>query len=160
EDPKDTFDEVVKFKVFYDKVEQKGDGQGTWVPTPRKNQKVEFTLEATERVGVVLLVNGMNTLNKEEDRRQPDQYSMWILERGRKYTIDGHYTKKKGKGDNEFDTDPFTALSESESVLRLPQLANESKAGKIELLLFRQASGKPLQGAPKPSNLRTELRRE
>jgi hypothetical protein len=164
-DPKDpkakppsdeNFDSLLEFNVLYDgkPVERTADNR---LPTPKEGQKVTFTMKAAERLGVVLRVNGVNTLGEEDEEREPDQYSMWILEPGKKYTIRGYYSMEqpKGKGGKgETFIKPFRVLSESESVLA--PLANESKRGKIELIVFREASGDALPDASlRPASLRT-----
>jgi hypothetical protein len=63
------------------------------IPAPGTNQKVHFLLRNTtgEKVGVVLRVNGVNTLYKEQDDRDAKQYAKWILQPNKAYTIAGFY---------------------------------------------------------------------
>jgi hypothetical protein len=132
----DSFDELLTWDVFYDGKKAKR-GPGLVLQTPREKQQVHFKFKSKERVGVVLLVNGVNTLNKEADR-EADQYSMWVLEPGEEYVIRGYHT--------ESGREPFEVLSESASVLS--ELGNP-KRGKIELFVFREAA-KPAKPAKEP----------
>ena len=63
------------------------------LPAPATDEKVHFILRnlTTERVGVVLRVNGVNTLYKEQDDRDVRQYAKWILEPNKSYTVAGFY---------------------------------------------------------------------
>ncbi|MCI0464374.1 MAG: hypothetical protein L0Z62_46155 [Gemmataceae bacterium] len=124
-------DEVLEFELFYDDKPVKRNG--LYVPTPRQGQKVHFRVKALkERLGVVLLINGLNTLGEEEaSGREPDQLSMWVLEPGKVYQVSGYYTLEKFK--------PIRVLSESESVVT--DLGNPRR-GKIEMYVFREPQKK------------------
>jgi hypothetical protein len=137
--PKDDrlpFDELLQFKVFYDDKEVKAVRVGDTfrIPSPKKGQKVYFTLTsragADEQLGVVLLVNGINTFRKET-LKPPGQYSKWVLAKpGMTYYVRGFYpTLAKAE--------PFEILPEEESA-NYP-LADSTRRGQIELHLFRQA---------------------
>lgn len=140
-------DDLLDFQIVYDgaAVPRKPGPQGYTVPTPREKQQVVFKLKAKqERLGVVLLVNGINTLEGESaEALSPEQLSMWVLEPGKTYTIRGYYTLQK--------FNPFKVLSESESVLT--DLGNPRR-GKVELYVFRKAEGKALPAAIGPVSLR------
>lgn len=134
---RDSFDELLTWDVFYDNKKAKR-GPGLVLETPREKQAVHFKMKSKERVGVVLLVNGVNTLNKEADEREPDLYSMWVLEPGEEYVIRGYHTEK--------GRESFEVLSASASVLS--ELGNP-KRGKVELFVFREAA-KPATPAKEP----------
>jgi hypothetical protein len=63
------------------------------IPAPGISQKVHFVLKnlTSERLGVVLRINGINTLYKEADDRDVRQYAKWILEPKKTYTVAGFY---------------------------------------------------------------------
>jgi hypothetical protein len=124
----ETLDQVLEFKIFYDGEEVKRDAANR-VPTPRKDQKVHFTFRSPERLGVVLRVNGVNTSGANAEERDANQYSMWVLQPNKSYTIQGFY---KDNG----DLVPFKVLGDEESANY--KLADETKRGQIELFLFRQ----------------------
>ncbi len=141
----ETLDSVLEFDAYYDKekVQPGADGR---LPTPKKGQEVYFTLKAKERLGVILKVNGVNTLSKEGMEREPDEYSMWVLDPGVQYTIRGYYTPDKA-------FEPFQVLDDSESALA--SLADDSKRGKIELSVFRAA---PVEALPDVGSRSVQLR--
>jgi hypothetical protein len=118
-------DEVLEFEILYDDKPVKRTGLN--IPNPREGQKVHFKLKAKERLGVVLLINGRNTLGEEAEEREPDQYSMWVLDPGKVYTISGYYTLEKFR--------PIRVLSESASVVT--DLENPRR-GKVEMYVFRE----------------------
>jgi hypothetical protein len=91
----------VKLEVRYDgqvvPIEVKSDK--AYVPEPRQGQKVELVLQrdnSRERYGVVLKVNGENTLQRQ---RLPDRLCRcWVLDPGRgPLTIDGYHINAKQK---------------------------------------------------------------
>jgi hypothetical protein len=79
----------------------------------REGQKVRFkiTNTSTDKIGVVLAINGRNTLFQEDLTQQsPGECSKWVLAPNETYTIDGFYMSKDGKS-----VYPFRALSDAES---------------------------------------------
>src|SRR5262249_13608227 len=159
-DPKDpkkveSLDGLLEFNVYYGGKKVKPlDAPRS--PSPGEKQKAVFTLKARERLGVVLRVNGLNTLGMEEGEREADQYSMWVLEPNVEYTIDGYYSweargAKRAPGQPKTFVHALEGLSSSESVL---ELGNNSKAGKIELIIFREVKGAALPKANRPPSLR------
>lgn len=133
-DNKLPFDEFLEFTVYYDDQPVKivRDGDDFRLPTPKPNQEVYFALKSKlkEKLGVVLLVNGINTFRKET-LRLPDQYSNWILqEKDKTYYVQGfHPTPDK--------VEPFKVLPEEEAMYY--PLADSTKLGKIEVHVFREA---------------------
>ncbi len=110
-------------------VQQMKTAQGTMqyrAPTPTPKQKVRFTLEAKEKsLGVVVLVNGLNTIGKEK-LRAPQNYSRWILKPNVKYTLQGFYTTKGVR---------FFEVRKQEEAP--DQLMDQTNLGKITIYVFR-----------------------
>lgn len=110
----DVTDQYVQFEIRYDNAVQQvladprnpGEKQ---VVDPREGQEVQFVIRniSKERVGVVLKVNGQNTLYREE--KVAEQCARWILDPGESHIVKGFYDT-----DNE-GYQPFTILSPSES---------------------------------------------
>jgi hypothetical protein len=151
----DSLDDLLELRAYYDGKEVKP-GPDNKLASPREGQAVHFTLRATrERLGVVLLVNGVNTLGEEGVEREPDQFSMWVLEPGKLCVIRGHYTMEapRGAGGKRKTAErKFRVLSDSES--SLADLGDPSKVGKIELLIYREAGGELPAVAKRPVNMR------
>jgi hypothetical protein len=139
----DTFDGLLDFRAYYGNEEFKP-GADNKLPAPRDGQDVYFTVEARkERLGVVVLVNGVNTLGEEGVDRDPDQYSMWVLEPGKRYTIRGYYTMENAKnvaaqGKRKSFLRQFEVLSDSAS--ELVELGDPNKRGKVERISRRKSS--------------------
>ncbi len=154
----DNFEGLLDFRAYYDKEELKPSADHR-LATPREGQEVSFTLEAKkERLGVVLLVNGINTLGEEGVDREPDQYSMWVLEPGKRYTIRGYYLLENAKkaaeaGKRKSAVRHFEVLPESESLFA--ELGDPNKRGKIELILFRQPDGELPPAGVRSVNMRS-----
>jgi len=87
------------FQIFYDDMQQQiatGDNASLFkLPTPNPNQKIYFkvTNKKQERIAIVILVNGVNTLG-DEMGREKEQFSRWVLEGGKTYAIYGFYPKE------------------------------------------------------------------
>jgi hypothetical protein len=147
--PAENFDQLLDFRVYYNDEPVARDKESR-IPAPPSGEavKVKFTLKAKERVGLVLLVNGENTLSVDENRRDADQYSMWVLEPGREYTISGYYrmlaAEKAGSAERKALARAFKVATDSEATLAL---ADNTKAGKIELTVFREAPTSALPSA-------------
>jgi len=106
----------------------------------------------------VVLVNGVNTLGEEGLDREPDQYSMWVLEPGKRYTIRGYYTMASAKnpaepGKRKSALRRFEVLSDSESLLT--EMGDPTKRGKIELLLFREPDRELPPPGVRPASMRS-----
>jgi hypothetical protein len=125
-----SFDSLLKFRAFYDDqyVETDPDGR---LPPPRKDQKVHFLVQSTKRVGMVLRVNGVNTLNDEKDQRQVGDYSMWVLEPGREYIIRGFYPDRA-------KVRPFKVVNLDE--VDKSEMGDETKWGQIDIDLFAETA--------------------
>lgn len=112
--PKQSKDAMVDFEIRYDGqkqdvTEDSSSGGELKVAEPKEGQKVSFALRNTsqERIGVVLMINGKNTINEEE--KEAAQCLRWTLDPGERYEI---------KGFSNTDNDqikPFTVLSDAAS---------------------------------------------
>ena len=106
-----------------------------FLPEPREGQKVALVLRrdgTKERYGVVLKVNGENTLYRE---KLPDlQCRRWIMDPG-----DGPYTIKGYQKDAK-TTEEFRVLSAAESKAR--EINYGTDVGTITLTVFRERKGK------------------
>lgn len=106
-----------------------------FIPEPDEDQDVLLVLKrdaAKENYGVVLKVNGENTLDKE---RQPDLYCQrWVLEAGRGPAgIEGYYMSNNMLG-------RFRGLSAAESKAKEFNYGND--VGTITMTVFREFKGK------------------
>jgi tRNA A-37 threonylcarbamoyl transferase component Bud32 len=125
----------VTLEVLYDsqRVPVEVHGGRARVPAPGKGQKVVLVLRrdgTKEKYGVVLKVNGENTVRRE---RLPDLgCSHWILDPGdAPYKIQGYYEDLKTLW-------PFRVLPPQESAR---DAVNYADAGRITLSVFRAGSG-------------------
>jgi hypothetical protein len=128
----------VTLDVYYDtyKVPVEIQGGKAWLPEPREGQKVVFVIKrgrSTERLGVVLKVNGENTLFKE---RLPDaQCRKWILDPGA-YSVTVRGFQVDGANANE-----FRVLSRAES--KETEVYYGADVGTISLAVFREKKDRP-----------------
>ena len=136
---------LVDFKVYYDGVEVPRTADT--YPTPQPGQKIHFTMKAAEKVGVVLLVNGINTAEFDKSNRAADTYVKWVLEPNREYGVYGYYSATKKH--------PFEVVSKEKAEELLSDFASPEHFGKIELHVYRQA-GTEVATATKARGLRDE----
>jgi mono/diheme cytochrome c family protein len=132
-------DAPVKLEVRYDDKlvpVQFRDGKYQ-VPEPKEGQKVSFVIRrqaaADQRLGIVLKVNGQNTILRE---RLPEvQCRKWVLEPGAAaLTVDHiHTDDKEDKGEIQA---PAVAKTPSGETRYAPDV------GTISLVVFREARGK------------------
>jgi hypothetical protein len=134
EEIKEQLENLIELEIFYDDqkmdINEAKNARGEKrVAAPRDGARVQFSLrnKSNERLAVVLRVNGINTLSKEGSEKQIDQYTKWVLEPNKKYTIRGFYLD-----DNTVEL--FTAVSPAKLSDLDPQ-----KLGLIELDVFRAA---------------------
>jgi hypothetical protein len=100
------------------------------VPTPDEGTKVQLRLTNRTRdvtYGVVLLVNGENTIFREEQGPPLEMYK-WVVEPGKSITIDGYQI-------NNQKCDAFQVLPPRESEERAVHYGKD--AGLISLWVFR-----------------------
>ncbi len=127
----------VKLEILYDgkpvTVELR-DGQA-YVAEPKIGQKVELALNrnhsAKGRLGVVLKVNGENTLYRQVVR--DIDCTKWILSPDHKRTV------VKGYQTQETKAEKFTVLSKSESAQRAMDYGRQ--VGQIQLTVFQELAG-------------------
>lgn len=128
----ETVDALVDLKVFYDD-QPVVRGPNGHLPPPAAGQKVHFTakVKGTDRLGLVLLVNGINTIDKEAGR-EPDRFTRWVLEPGpeKEYLVRGFY-----KND---ECEEFVAARPAEAAKALADLATPEKVGELEVLVYRE----------------------
>ena len=92
-----------------------------------------ITNKSSDTVGVVLAVNGKNTLFEQDlTSNQPGDCTKWILAPNESYTIDGFYMSADGK-----DVRPFKVLSDDESAK--VDISPEQK-GVFSFFVFRPGS--------------------
>lgn len=110
------------------------------VAEPQERQAVAFLLKnvSNERVGVVLKVNGRNTLFEEEE--EPGQCTKWILDPGEQLEVKG-FSQRDDKREI-----PFKVLSAGES----EAVAYTDNLGIIQLCVFR-SGGEQMQISRKAS---------
>jgi len=107
-----------------------------WVAEPMEGDKVTFVLRrndnSRERYGVVLKVNGENTLYKQ--RLSPELCTKWIFDPGAEpYTIAGFKTK-------EASGNAFRVLSRAES--KESEVYYGADVGTISFVVFREKKAK------------------
>jgi hypothetical protein len=98
---------------------------------PKEGQKVKFVIKnvSKETVGVVLAVNGKNTLFQEDLASKPiAECTKWIIAPDESYTVQGFFMSDDGK-----DVRPFKVLSDGESAKS--DLAPDSK-GVFSMVVF------------------------
>jgi hypothetical protein len=124
-------DEVLDFKVYYADKEVARKPDGTY-PAPGKDEGVYFTmkLKKNERVGVVLLVNGVNTADRDGTNKEITAQTKWVLDPGKNYWVRGYYDGK--------DVHTFKGADVATGLRKLSALAPADKLGLIELHLFRK----------------------
>ena len=89
-----------------------------------------------DTVGVVLAVNGKNTLFQEDLTSKPvAECTKWVLAPGESYTVEGFYMSEDGK-----DVRAFKVLSDDASAKA--DLSPESK-GVFSMVVFRSAAAGP-----------------
>lgn len=139
-------DELVKLEILYDgqpvPLEPDTSSPGELrlgkhkAADPKEGQKVKFVIKNTgqETVGVVLAINGQNTLFQEDlTTRAAGECTKWVLAPGEIYTIEGFYMSADGK-----DVRQFKVLSDEES--DRVELSPEHK-GVYSLFVFREGAG-------------------
>jgi hypothetical protein len=121
---------LVDFRVYYNDVEQRR--VGDVYPNAQPGQKLHVTMKATERVGVILLVNGINTADFDKSNRAAETFAKWVLEPNREYAVYGYYSADKKH--------PFVIVDANIGQQKLSELAADDKLGQIELHLFREGT--------------------
>ncbi|HVK18984.1 MAG TPA: hypothetical protein VM533_18785 [Fimbriiglobus sp.] len=122
-------EELLTFRAFYDGTEVRRDVDNNY-PTPKAGQKVHFTAKSTERLGLVLLVNGINTADFDKSSREVGGYVKWVLEPNQEYLIRGYYTDDK--------VFPFETAERKAAEEVLAELAPRPRFGQIELHVYKE----------------------
>jgi len=141
-------DDPVKLQIFYDgqavTLEADASSRGelkvkrTKSADPKEGQKVKFVIQnvSHDTVGVVLAINGKNTLFQEDLTSKPvAECTKWVLGPGETYTVEGFYMTEDGK-----DVRAFKVLSNDESAKA--DLSPDSK-GVFSMVVFRSAAAGP-----------------
>lgn len=129
----------VKLEIFYNGVSQPLEFRegSAFVKEPLEGQKISFAVTRQEasktRYGVLLQVNGENTLYRE--RKSNLKSSLWILEPAAK--LFGVYGFQMSSGARQ----DFRVLSKRESELRAIDYGRD--VGLIALVVFEEAKGTP-----------------
>lgn len=113
------------------------------VPVPEENARITLGVRnpTNMRVGIVVAVNGINTLHQEELRdRSIESCTKWILDPGKSYELHGFY-RDDGKSYL-----PFKVLSRERSQQVEEQLQTDEWLGAIQMFVFYEGSteGDPL----------------
>jgi hypothetical protein len=138
---------LLDFRIFYDGQEvpltpDASTGYLRCDAPPAGTKEVVYKLRAAEKLGLVLMTNGVNTLMMEKAPDRPlDQHARWVLEPNQDYTLRGFYPNFKTYY-------PFKVQSPDGGV-DPGDMGPEDKWGFIELTLFR-APGNP-NTVPEPS---------
>jgi hypothetical protein len=122
-------EELLSFRAYYDGAEVRRDADGNY-PPPKTGQKVHFTAKSTERLGLVLLVNGINTADFDRSSREVGGYVKWVLEPNVEYLIRGYYTDDK--------VFPFETAERKVAEEVLSELAPRPRFGQIELHVYKE----------------------
>ncbi len=124
-------EQALDFRVLYNGKEVQR-GKNGELATPGEGVNVEFRLKnrSPRRIGVVVRVNGVNTVDNDNDDKDPRFYRRWILDPGKEYALSGFYK------DNSMRS-KFTGIA-PEKVRQQPELFVTSKLGKIDIDVFRE----------------------
>lgn len=132
-------DAAIELEIRYDNQIQEiefRDG-AAFVPEPQEGQKVFLIIRRKsndKRLGLVLKVNGENTLGRET--ATDSQAKAWVLEPDRKeWGFQGYYDTSKNT------LEPFKVLSQAES--KIKEIDYGEFAGSISVSLFPEQKVKP-----------------
>ena len=128
---KDSAEKLLEYEIRYDGKAQpvtpdpSSPGE-LHVREPNENEVVTIFLRslATEKIGLVLMVNGKSTLYEQED--DPDKCLAWVLSPGHEYSIQGY------QQDNQ-TRKPFRVLSDADSAAAV----YSANTGLIKFHIFR-----------------------
>jgi hypothetical protein len=141
-------DRPVTLEIFYDdkkvfdgrNLPFKNDDGEAPIPEPKTGQLVRFHIQRTNKaegsLGVLLLVNGVNTVFEEQDR-SPADYTKWILtsKPGEEFVDVRGYYVRQGEG---YEVIPFKVFSDADS--RDPANIYGPKPGLVLFEVYRQAT--------------------
>ena len=124
----DEAQEFVKIEILYNNTPMAITPEG-FVDEPAAGQDVAFRLTTKIKLGLLLRVNGVNTLNAQrEERAQLNEYDWWVLEPNKVYTIKGSYQDGK--------LEPFKARAAEEVDILTDLGENAERHGKFDFDLF------------------------
>jgi hypothetical protein len=138
----------VELDILYDGQKQPVEFKNNqaFVNEPNEGQKVEFVLRRKDNVsgdkyGVVLKVNGINTLH--EQRLPADQCQRWVLDKDDPdRPVKGFYHSPDGRKDSGvLDYKSFRASSAAESLAHEENYGSD--AGQISFTIFRSSPDGP-----------------
>jgi hypothetical protein len=134
-------EKALEFKVFYD---DKPAEQitSTRLKSPKSGQKVHFTMKSSEKLGVVVLVNGINTADYDSASKESNGYVKWVLSENQAYIVRGYYAKDR--------VYPFEVASKAKAKELLSGLANSDRFGLIELLIYKEVKDGTTAGTTGP----------
>jgi hypothetical protein len=144
-------DALLDFQVHYDgqPVPRQPDGD---YPPPKNGQKVYFTMRVKkdEKLGVVLLVNGINTADHDRSSKEVNAHTKWVLAPGKEYWVRGYYDGKEMVHE-------FQAADTTTGVEELSALAPADRFGLIELHVYREVpAGRDQPALAQPGRLLRE----
>ena len=88
----DEMKEYLEFQILFDGQPADVTPDG-FLNKPTAGQKVLIKLTAKARIGLLLRINGVNTLNEQRDEKGDlNEYSWWVLDAGTEYTIEGFHS--------------------------------------------------------------------
>jgi hypothetical protein len=112
---KNSDEKLLDFQILYDGVPQPvtadpGSPGELHIPEPNENQAVSIAVRsvAPDRIGLVLMVNGVSTLYEEPQQDDVSKNLAWVLDPGRQYVIKGYQQDNK-------TFKPFRVLSSADS---------------------------------------------
>jgi hypothetical protein len=141
-----TGEALIAYEIRYDNVAQSvtpdPNSQGELqVAEPTDKQSVSIYIKslAKERLGMVLMVNGVSTLYEQKD--EPAKCAAWVLEPGKPYVIKGYQVDKK-------TFKPFRVLSKADS----EAVSYSDSLGLVHFYLFREGGSASLADDNKPTS--------
>src|SRR5579884_1676597 len=142
--------ELIDFKVYYDDrlmplVQRSGDC--TIPPPTDATKEIRFDLanKTGKPLAVVVLVNGINTVNGSEQGKAPAGYTKWILKDQRTYSINGIWSAD-GQTVHRFKVASAAQLAAMSDL-------NLDKLGQIEIFVFPQAQSRDMLAKVTPQDL-------
>jgi len=133
---KNSDEKLLDYQILYDGVPQQVSADPSnpgelHVAEPNENQVVSIAVRsvAQERIGLVLMVNGLSTLYEEPAQSDLSKNLAWVLDPGRQYSIQGY------QQDNQ-TRKPFRVLSDADSA----GAVYSANTGLIQFHIFRSGS--------------------
>ncbi len=137
----DEMKDYLNFQVLFNgqPVDITSDGQ---LSKPAAGQTVLIKMTAKVKLGVLLRVNGINTLNDQRDEKPNlTDYNWWVLEPNTEYQIRGYYNKGQVK--------TFVAKADSEVDPGADLGDKSDRHGKIDIDIFMDPTSVAKAATPK-----------